>query len=65
MSKEYFAKVIELLKGKDDIARAALINVATENGLPRILRRSIKQLIPIEVTSSEERDMDTLKSLIK
>ena len=58
------AKVIELLKGKDDIARAALINVATQNGPPKILRRSIKQLIPIEVMSSEERrSMDTSESL--
>ena len=53
------AKVIELLKGKDDIVRAALINVATDNGPPKILRRSIKQLIPIEVTSNDEGDEPT------
>ena len=35
-----------------------MINVATDNGPPKILRRSIKQLIPIEVTSSDERDLD-------
>ena len=52
------AKVVELLKGKDDIARGALIKVATENGPPKILRRSIKQLVPIEVTSNEEGGMD-------
>ena len=46
------------MKGKDDIARAALINVATDNGPPKILRRSIKQLIPIEVTSSGEEELD-------
>ena len=44
------AKVIELLKGSDGVARAALINVATKNGPPKILRRSIKHLIPIEVS---------------
>ena len=52
------AIVVELLKGKDDIARAALINVATDNGPPEILRRSIQQLIPIEVTSSGEEELD-------
>ena len=48
------AIVVELLKGKDDIARAALINVAT----PKILRRSIQQMIPIEVTSKGEEELD-------
>ena len=52
------AIVVELLKGKDDIARAALINVATDNGPPKILRRSIQQLIPIEVTSKGEEELD-------
>ena len=56
------AKVVELLKGKDGIARAALTNVATENGPPKILKRSITQLIPIEVASSEEEDLDTMDS---
>ena len=51
------AIVVELLKGKDDIARAALINVATDNAPPKILRRSIQQLIPIEVTNSDEEDV--------
>ena len=58
------AKIVELLKGKDDIARAALINVATDNGPPKILRRSIKQLNPIEVASSEEKELYTLESSI-
>ena len=52
------AVVVELLKGKNDIARAALINVATDNGPPKILRRSTQQLIPIEVTSSGEEELD-------
>ena len=37
-------KVVELLKGKDGIARAALINISCGSGLPKILRRSIKSL---------------------
>ena len=57
------AKIVELLKGKDDVARAALINVATDNGPPKILRRSIKQLIPIEVASSEDKEKDTSESI--
>ena len=32
------AEVIELLKGSDGITRAALVNVATKNGPPKILR---------------------------
>ena len=42
------AKVIELLNGADGITRAALINVAAENGPPKIMQRSIKQLIPMD-----------------
>ena len=57
------AKIVELLRGKDNIARAALINVAVDNGPPKILKRSIKQLIPIEVTSSEGRESDALSDL--
>ena len=48
------AKVIELLEGADGIPRAALINVATTNGPPKILRRSIRHLIPIEVSETNE-----------
>ena len=57
------AKIVELLRGKDNIARAALINVAVDNGPPKILKRSIKQLIPIEVTSSEGRESDASSDL--
>lgn len=59
------AKIVELLKGKDDIVRAALINIATKNGPPKILRRSIKQLIPIEVTSDEDSELNTTDSLVE
>ena len=58
------AKVVELLKGNDDTARAALINVATDNGPPKILKRSIKQLIPIEVTSSEGTGLEASSELL-
>ena len=44
------AKVVELLKGSDGVARAALINVSNEGGPPRILKRSTRHLIPIEVS---------------
>ena len=44
------AKVIKLLKGSDGVARAALVNAATKNGPPKILKRSIKHLIPTEVS---------------
>ena len=57
------AKIVELLRGKDNIARAALINVAVDNGPPKILKRSIKQLIPIEVTSIEGRESDASSDL--
>ena len=58
------AKVVELLKGNDDTARAALINVATDNGPPKILKRSIKQLIPIEVTSTEGTGLEASSELL-
>ena len=58
------AKVVELLKGNDNTARAALINVATNNGRLKILKRSIKQLIPIEVTSSEGTGLDASSELL-
>ena len=48
------AKVIELLEVSDGIQRAALINVATTNGPPKILRHSIRHLIPIEVSEINE-----------
>jgi len=43
------ARVVELLPGPDRITRAALINVSCESGPPKILKRSISHLIPIEV----------------
>ena len=48
-----FAKVVQLLEGSDKIAWAALINVSTGSGPPKILKRSTRHLIPIEVGCSE------------
>ena len=50
------------LKSQDGIARAVLINTVTDNGPPKILRRSIKQLIPIDATNNEEENLDTTDS---
>ena len=44
--------MIKLLHGSDGVARAALVNVSNENGNgpPKVLKRSIRHLIPIEVS---------------
>ena len=47
------AKVIELLSGSDGVARAAFINVSDESGPPKVLKRSIRHLIPIEVNDED------------
>jgi len=43
------ATIEELLRGKDGIARAAVVKVVNENGSFTLLRRSIQHLIPLEV----------------
>ncbi|XP_028400806.1 uncharacterized protein LOC114523939 [Dendronephthya gigantea] len=48
------AKVVELLPGQDGIVRAARIKLATSEGKPTILQRSIQQLVPLEVTERLE-----------
>ena len=53
------ARVVELLKGSDGVARAALINVSNGNGPPRILKRSIRHIIPIEVSDTDDEITDT------
>ena len=53
------ARVVELLKGSDGVARAALINVSNGNGPPRILKRSIRHIIPIEVSDTDDEVTDT------
>ena len=53
------ARVVELLKGSDGVARAALINVSNGNGPPRILKRSIRHMIPIELSDTDDEITDT------
>ena len=53
------ARVVELLKGTDEVARAALINVSNGNGPPKVMKRSIRHLIPIEVTDTDEEVTNT------
>ena len=52
-------EVGELLKGSDGRARAALVNVANENGPPKVLKRSIVHLVPIEVADPEAEEEST------
>ena len=45
--------MIELLRGSNGVARAALINASDESGPLKVLKRSIRHLIPIEVNDEE------------
>ena len=42
------ARIIELLKGKDDIPRAAKVQTLSPENKPSTLRRPIQHLIPLE-----------------
>ena len=55
------ARVVEMLTRQDGIARAALINVSCGSGPPKILKRSTRHLIPIEVDagSNERSEIST------
>ena len=55
-------RIVELLKGSDGRARAALVNVANENGPPKVLKRSIVHLVPIEVADPEVADPEAEES---
>jgi len=55
-------RIIELLSGSDGKARAALVNVANESGIPKVLRCSIVQLIPIEAVDTEKETATTTDS---
>lgn len=57
-------RIIELLKSSDGNVRAALVDVANENGPPKVLKRSIVHLIPIEVTDVE-REATTATDFMK
>lgn len=47
------AIVNELIQGSDDKARAAVIKVGSDKGPPKLLKRSIQHLIPIEVDQED------------
>ena len=47
------AKVIELLRGSDGVARAPLINVSDESGPPKVFKGSIRHLISMEVNDED------------
>ena len=48
------AKVEELLPGRDGLVRAAIVKVANSDQKPRLMRRSVKHLFPIEVNAVDE-----------
>ena len=48
------AKVEELLPGKDGNIRAAIIKVSSADRIPRLLKRSVKHLFPLEVNSNDD-----------
>ena len=52
------AKVEHLLTGKDGIVKAALIKVSNSDRNPRLLKRSVKHLYPLEVKSNESGQID-------
>ena len=50
------AKVEELLPGKDGNIRAAIIKVSNADRNPRLLKRSVKHLFPLEVNNNDDID---------
>ena len=50
------AKVEELLPGRDGLVRAAIVKVANSDQRPRLMRRSVRHLFPIEVNSNSDED---------
>ena len=47
------ARVVEILAGKDGVVRVAKIRVLSNDNRVTILRRSVKHLIPLEVTCDD------------
>ena len=62
------AKVTELLKSRDNVARSAKIQVLNTDAQrrPTVLRRAVQHLIPLEVNHSLEmlKNVDYLRSLL-
>lgn len=52
------AKVEQLLPGKDGLVRAAVIKVSNSDRNPRLLKRSVKHLYPLEVNFNENSQID-------
>jgi len=52
-------KVVELLISKDGNTRAAVVQVSTSKGTTQLLRRSLKHLFPIEVSSQPRENTAT------
>jgi len=53
LTKRMFWKmgiVEKLLPGRDGLVRAAMVRVSSTDGCPTLLRRSVKHLIPLEVS---------------
>lgn len=50
------ARVEELLTGRDGHARAAVVKVSNSDQRPRLMRRSVKHLFPIEVNAKDDED---------
>ena len=50
------AKVEELLPGKDRNIRAAVSKVSNADLNPRLLKRSVKHLFPLEVNDNDDID---------
>jgi len=47
-------RVLELLQGKDGIVRAAKVQVVSTDGKKKVLNRSLKHLIPLEIPMVEQ-----------
>ena len=51
------AKVEELIQGADGKVRAAVVKVASSDKRPVYLRRAVQHLIPIEVNTSDDNEL--------
>ena len=58
------AIVMELLKGSDGQAQAAVVKVIDPQGCTQLLRRSVKHLYPIEVNTNDVSDVSDVSQLV-
>ena len=54
------AKIEELIPGRDGVIRSAVVKVSSNSRRPVLLKRVIQQLIPIEVRSDNDANLDTI-----